>query len=84
MADAKVFNLVVSKVDEVLYEGEVSSVTVPGTDGEMTILANHVALISTLKKGVVKIQLVNIGGSKQIEIEKGILEFSNNNATVLL
>ena len=36
---------------EVLFEGEVSLVTLPGTMGRFTVLKNHASLISTLVPG---------------------------------
>ena len=34
-----------------LFEGEVTSVKFPGTDGEFGVLNNHAPIISTLTKG---------------------------------
>ncbi len=39
-----------------LFAGEVTSVTVPGIDGEFQMLANHAPIVSLLQKGEVKIQ----------------------------
>jgi|TARA_B110000908_G_scaffold69990_1_gene84395 F-type H+-transporting ATPase subunit epsilon len=38
-----------------LFSGEVTSVTVPGVNGEFEMLNNHVSIVSTLKKGIIKI-----------------------------
>ena len=35
-----------------LFEGEVTSVKFPGTDGEFVVLNNHAPIISTLTKGL--------------------------------
>ena len=39
-----------------LFQGEVDSVTVPGTAGIFQILNNHAPIVSTLKEGVVVIE----------------------------
>ncbi len=39
-----------------LFSGEVTSVTVPGVDGEFQMLNNHASIISLLQEGKVKIQ----------------------------
>lgn len=39
-----------------LFAGEVTSVTVPGINGEFQMLANHAPIVSLLQKGEVKIQ----------------------------
>lgn len=36
---------------EVLFEGEVQAVTLPGTLGAFTVLRNHASLISSLSAG---------------------------------
>jgi F-type H+-transporting ATPase subunit epsilon len=38
-----------------LFSGEVTSVTVPGVDGEFEMLNNHASIVSTLKEGFIKI-----------------------------
>jgi F-type H+-transporting ATPase subunit epsilon len=80
---AKLLKLTISKVDAPVFDGDVVSVTVPGTEGEMTILADHTALISVLKAGVITVQTE--GGAKEsFESAGGTLEISNNHATVLI
>lgn len=75
--------LTVSRVDGPLFEGEVISVHVPGVAGEMEILANHTALISPLKKGVVTVTKED-GEKESYDIDSGTLEISKNHATVLV
>lgn len=40
--------------DALVFDEDVLSVTLPGTEGEMTILPRHAALLATLKKGPVR------------------------------
>jgi F-type H+-transporting ATPase subunit epsilon len=40
---------------KLLFEGAVKSVVVPGLEGDMTIMANHAALMTSLRPGVVTI-----------------------------
>lgn len=75
--------LTVASVTENLFEGAVESVTVPGAAGEMTILANHEPLISTLKKGAVVIRQRD-AESREIPIESGVLEVSGSRAVILV
>jgi F-type H+-transporting ATPase subunit epsilon len=39
-----------------LFAGEITSVTVPGINGEFQMLANHAPIVSLLQKGEIKIQ----------------------------
>ena len=50
-----------------LFAGEVTSVTVPGINGEFQMLQNHAPIVSLLQEGEVKVQ-------GNIEIEE---EFEN-------
>lgn len=38
---------------EVLFDGEVSLVSLPGSMGRFTVLKNHASLISTLSEGLI-------------------------------
>ena len=79
----KFLQLTVSRVDEPIFDGDVIFVTLPGSAGEMTLLANHSSLISPLKKGTITIKRSD-DSIQQIEIESGTLEISRNHATVLI
>lgn len=78
----KTFHLTVAKVDEALFDGDAVSVVVPGSEGEMTILAEHTAIISALKAGVVRVKTET--EELFFEIEGGTLEMSGGEATVLV
>jgi len=79
----KTLNLTISRVDQPVFAGEVISVTVPGTEGEMTILADHEALISILKNGLITIKPAQ-GEVITHEVVSGTLEISNNHASILI
>lgn len=80
---AKLLNLTISRVDAPVFDGDVVSVTVPGTEGEMTILADHEALISVLRAGTVTVR-PETGDSQTFSIDQGTIEISHNHATVLI
>jgi len=67
--------------DKKVFEGEVSAVTFPGSDGEFQILSNHAPLISALGKGKVTIQAS--GKTEELTIDGGVVEVLNNNIVVL-
>jgi len=74
--------ITIAKVDEVLFEGEAQSLTVPATAGEMTVLNHHEPFITTLKEGTATVR-VN-GEEKKFEIQTGVLEVTPEGATVIL
>ena len=61
---------------EILYKGEVSSVSLPGEMGEFTVLKDHASLISVLKPGRVRYVLTN--DEKSIDIKGGIADIDKN------
>ena len=79
----KTFKLTISTVGETYFDGEAVSATLPGSDGELTILAHHEPFVTTLKKGFINVRLDG-GETKSFANENGILEFSGNKAIVLL
>ncbi len=62
--------------EKVEYEGNVTSITVPGTSGEFEILSEHAPIISTLEKGRVKYQ--DSEGTHELDILAGFIEVQKN------
>jgi len=75
-------HIVIAKVDEVLFEGEAASITVPGAEGEMTVLGHHEPLISTLKNGIITVRTG--AGEQTFDVDGGVLEVNVHGATVIL
>jgi F-type H+-transporting ATPase subunit epsilon len=69
--------------DKIVYEGEIFSVTLPGEEGELTILPGHIPLVTSLIEGKIKIRDKD---KKELsfEIESGILEVSPDEVNVLI
>jgi len=69
-----------------LFKGEVTSVAVPGVDGEFQMLDNHAPIVSLLGKGNVKIYgeiiLKKEVASKFSKDEKGVTLLPINSGTV--
>ena len=64
-----------------LVKEDVLEVVVPAFEGEMGILKDHISIISFLKPGVIKI--LSKSGDENYYIEDGIVEFKNNNLSIL-
>ena len=67
--------------DRNLYDGKADLVTVPGTSGSIGILNNHAPLVSSLKKGEVKVILNE--KEQFFNIDGGIVEVLQNKVVVL-
>ncbi len=78
-------HLVIAKVDQVFFDGEAESVTLPGADGVLTVLSNHEPLITTLKQGTIVVHATHLqGGEVSFPITSGLLEVRAEGATVIL
>jgi len=75
--------LVIAKVDQIYFDGDAHSVTVPGTDGEMTVLSNHEPFVTTLKPGNITVQ-TETGEEQTFGITSGVLEVHAGGATIIL
>ena len=64
-----------------LSKEDVTEVVVPAFEGEMGILKDHISIISFLKPGIIKI--LSKSGEDNYYVEDGIVEFKNNNLSVL-
>ena len=64
-----------------LVKEDVSEVVVPAFEGEMGILKDHISIISFLKPGIIKI--LSKSGNENYYVEDGIVEFKNNNLSIL-
>ena len=67
--------------EKILYSGEAQMVTVPGTLGEFGVLPGHAPFISTLKPGVIRIEME--GEQKRVAVLSGIAEVSPESVTIL-
>ena len=64
-----------------LSKEDVTEVVVPAFEGEIGILKDHISIISFLKPGVITIHAKS--GEEKFYIEDGIVEFKNNNLSIL-
>lgn len=80
-----------------LFQGEITSITLPGVDGSFQILNNHAPIVSILKQGTVSISAPSFSISKDVisnftkvndqnytlAINSGTIEMKNNKVIVL-
>ncbi len=75
------FNAQILTPNGSLFEGEVSGVKLPGTQGSFEVKANHAAIVSTLEKGNVLVRKSD--GDQIFKISGGFVEVNNNKLTLL-
>lgn len=69
---------------EILFEGEVSEVHLPGTSGAFTVLQNHAAIVSTLTAGKVRFKAAGDETESSVDISGGIVDVDNNVVAVCI
>jgi F-type H+-transporting ATPase subunit epsilon len=67
--------------DQKIFEGEVQSVSFPGTDGSFQVLNHHAPLLSTLKKGTIVYK--DDKNEFEVIVDGGVVEVLNNKVIVL-
>lgn len=74
--------LKIISAEDVLFEGDVTMVTLPGVMGLFTILNNHASLVSTLTAGDVVYE--SNGQTESLKIAGGIVDVDNNIVSVCI
>lgn len=69
--------------EDVVFEGEVTMVTIPGTKGSFTVLNHHASLVSTLAAGNIVYSAEN-GETTSISVTGGLVDVDNNVVSVCL
>ena len=64
-----------------LSREDITEVVLPAFEGEMGILKDHISIISFLKPGIITVY--SKSGEEKFFVEDGIVEFKNNNLSVL-
>ncbi len=68
--------------ERLLFTGEVESVVVPGSEGELTVMKDHSPLMTTLKPGIVTVNEVG-GKSQRLFVRGGFADVAPTGLTIL-
>ena len=75
------FNLEIISPDQTLLNQEVKQVSLPAYEGMMTILKDHISLITFLRPGLIEVEENN--KIDKFYVEEGTVEFFNNKLLIL-
>ena len=73
------FNLEIISPDKKIFVGETSEIIIPGFEGYMTVLKEHIPFITFLRPGIIDVKNL----PDQIFVEEGTVEFSKNKLLIL-
>ena len=72
------FKIEIISPDKSIYSGNTEEVVLPCFEGQVTVLKNHIPLITFLRPGIIE-----IGKEEKFFAEDGTVEFSDNNLLIL-
>ena len=72
------FEIEIISPNKSIYRGKTEEAVLPCFEGQVTILKDHISLITFLRPG-----LIEIGKNEKFYAEEGTIEFSNNSLIIL-
>jgi F-type H+-transporting ATPase subunit epsilon len=79
MEDA--FKVEIISPEKIKFSENATSVTFPSYEGDMSVLKDHISIITFLRPGIIKVEKNN--NIEQFFVQDGTIEFFNNSLTVL-
>ena len=76
------FKLEIISPEKIIFSESISMATLPSYEGDMSILKDHISLITFLRPGIIKVQK-NDGNTEEFFLQDGTVEFFKDNLVVL-
>ena len=76
------FTIEIISPEKIIFSDKVKTVKIPSYEGDMSILKNHISIITFLRPGIIKVEKKD----KEFEeffVQDGTVEYFNNNLVVL-
>ena len=74
--------LEIIRPEKIIFSDDAKMIILPSYEGDLSILKNHISIITLLRPGIIKVQK-NDGNFKEFFVQDGTVEFFNNNLVVL-
>ncbi len=79
----KIIKFEIVTPEKVVLKRDILQISVPTTSGEITVLPNHIPLISILKSGVIELKLTD-ASVKIISVSEGFIEVMKDKVVILV
>ena len=76
------FNLEIISPERIIFSDDTKMVILPSYEGDMSILKNHISVITLLRPGIIKVQK-NDGNFEDFFVQDGTVEYFNDSLVVL-
>ena len=76
------FKLEIISPEKIIFSDDVKMVTLPSYEGDMSILKNHISIITFLRPGIIKVQKEETN-FQEFFVQDGTVEFFKDNLVIL-
>jgi len=76
------FKLEIISPERIIFSDEATMVTLPSYEGDMSILKNHISIITLLRPGIIKVQKNGVN-FEEFFVQDGTVEYFNDSLVVL-
>ena len=76
------FKIEIISPEKIIFSDEAKMVTLPSYEGDMSILKNHISIITFLRPGIVKVEKKD-NKVEEFFVQDGTVEFFNDSLIVL-
>ena len=76
------FKLEIISPERIFFSDDVKMVTLPSYEGDMSILKNHISIITFLRPGIIKIQKNGVN-FEEFFVQDGTVEYFNDSLVLL-
>ena len=76
------FKLEIIRPEKIIFSDDAKMITLPSYEGDLSILQNHISIITLLRPGIIKLQK-NDGNFEEFFVQDGTVEYFNDSLVVL-
>ena len=76
------FKIEIISPERIIFSGDIKMVTLPSYEGDMSVLKQHISIITFLRPGIIKVQK-NEGNFEEFFVQDGTVEYFNDSLVVL-
>ena len=76
------FKLEIISPEKIIFSGDAKIAVLPSYEGDMSILKNHISIITFLRPGIIKVK-INESDFNEFFVQDGTVEYFNNTLVIL-
>jgi ATP synthase F1 epsilon subunit len=74
--------LEIIRPEKIIFSDDAKMITLPSYEGDLSILKNHISIITLLRPGIIRVQK-NGGNFEEFFVQDGTVEYFNDSLVVL-